>query len=261
MEAMGRTLPDVPDDVLESQLVTFDMFVKLEGAACRPAAAELLRGAAKRCAQDWRRDRLVQAADAVAAGQPCAHTPDGLTAVQAAAASTARAAVALPPMSVWDFFPGQAVRVVQSFKDFDDQEISAGQTLRLVSKNYFSYDDGHTLTFDGKQIRLSGNVPEEAPIIDNAAAAYFEPVPDLASLLACWKLIDERWGQIDATALDHAGLVKSDIDACGRWLQKSGDRGPAPVCESARFALSYPHDVTNLGWRVAYLFTAIRHCA
>ncbi len=258
MEAMARTLPDVPDDVVESQLVTFDMFVNLEGPSCRPAAAELLRGAANRCAQDWRRERLLRAADAVAAAQPSAHTPEGHTAAQAAAACTSTRT--LPDTSVYDFFPGLAVRIVQSFHDFDGQAIAAGQTLRLVSKDYFPYDEGHTLNFDLKQIRLAGIDPDEGPIITNAVNAYFEPVPDIASMLTCWSLVDERWGQIDPSKLDRAEQVRSEIDACGRWLQQSGDRGPAPVCVSAAFALAFPHDITNLGWRIAYLFAGIRYC-
>ena len=142
LEAMGGTLPDVPDDVLESQLVTYDMFVSLEGVSCRPAAAILLRDAAQRCAQDSRRERLLRAADLVAAGQPCAHTAEGLTAEQAAAAATIRADEStlkrtLPAVTVWDFFPGIAVRVVKAFRDYDDQEITAGETLRLVSKSHF----------------------------------------------------------------------------------------------------------------------------
>jgi hypothetical protein len=257
LEAMSQALPAVPDDVLESQLVTFDMFVNLEGASCRATAAGLLRDAAQQCTQDSRRNRLIDAADAVAAGKPCALTPEGLTAQQAAAASTAEA---LPDASVWDFFPGLAVRVVQTFRDFDGQEIATGQTLRLLSKSHFFYDDGHTLTFDWKQIRLSGDVPEEEAIIANAGNAYFEPVPDIASMQDCWRLIDERWKQLDMTGQEHAALIRSEIDECGRWLQVSGERGSAPVCLSAGFTTAFPHDPTNLGWRIAYLFAGIRRC-
>jgi len=53
-------------------------------------AAEVLRDAAGAAASDERRKRLMMAAAAVEEGRPCAVTPEGLTAQQAAAVQTVR---------------------------------------------------------------------------------------------------------------------------------------------------------------------------
>src|SRR5258708_3661614 len=82
MESIAQTLCDVPDDSLESQLVTFDMLVGLGDD--RPAAANLLREAAGRCSDPRRRERVLRAAVAVALGEPCALKEHGLPWKQAA---------------------------------------------------------------------------------------------------------------------------------------------------------------------------------
>ena len=50
-------LHEVPDEVVESQLVTYDMLVGLAAVPCRPPAAQLLREAAGRCSDAARRAR------------------------------------------------------------------------------------------------------------------------------------------------------------------------------------------------------------
>src|ERR1700738_186371 len=81
-------LHEVPDEVLESQLVTYDMFIGLSAVPCRPPAAQLLRTAAARCSDAGRRDRILRAAEDVEKGVACAVTEQDLTWDQAAAAST-----------------------------------------------------------------------------------------------------------------------------------------------------------------------------
>jgi hypothetical protein len=76
------------DESVEDALVTFDVLVGVSDAGSRSASAQILRNAAAACQYPARRDRLLKAADAVAAGEPCALTPEGLTAKQAAAAQT-----------------------------------------------------------------------------------------------------------------------------------------------------------------------------
>uniref|UniRef100_Q02BL7 Uncharacterized protein n=1 Tax=Solibacter usitatus (strain Ellin6076) TaxID=234267 RepID=Q02BL7_SOLUE len=79
------------------------------------------------------------------------------------------------PLTVWDFSPGLVVRVCQSFRDYDGQEIHAGEVLHFLGSTYFPYDSGHTLTFQEKVIRLAGVVDEHELIIANAGNAWFQP--------------------------------------------------------------------------------------
>lgn len=176
---VARTLPEVPPENVEDQLVTFDMFTGLLGDDWRPEAAALLRAAAERCAGEGRRGRLLRAAMAVEAGRPCARTPEGLTATEAAEASTGGwedVREAAETFTVWDFRPGMLIRVKQGFRDFDGQEIAEGETLRFREKTFFHYDGGHTLYFEEKTIRLAEIVPENVPVIENQDSAYFEAV-------------------------------------------------------------------------------------
>jgi hypothetical protein len=84
---------------------------------------------------------------------------------------------AAPHLTVWDFAPRLAVRVCQSFTDFDGQEIREGEMLHFLGRTYFPYDGGHTLTFAEKTIRLAGIVDEHDLIVENANNAWFEPIP------------------------------------------------------------------------------------
>lgn len=79
-------------------------------------------------------------------------------------------------LSVWNFFPGLVVRVCQDFRDYDGQEIHAGEVLHFLDSSYFPYESGHTLIFAEKTIRLAGIVDEHEPIIANTANAWFQPL-------------------------------------------------------------------------------------
>jgi Domain of unknown function (DUF3601) len=83
---------------------------------------------------------------------------------------------AIAELSVWNFFPGLAVRVVQAFTDYDGQNILAGEVLHFVSDSYFFYEGGHTLRFAEKTIRLADIVDEHQPIIANAGNLWFQPL-------------------------------------------------------------------------------------
>lgn len=106
LDSIARMLPTLPDEAVESLLVSFDALVGVSDASFRPAAAQLLRDNAALCAVPARQARLLQAAEDVAAGRPCAFTPDGLSAQQAAAAQSVSAeewerrlaATPLPPL-------------------------------------------------------------------------------------------------------------------------------------------------------------------
>jgi hypothetical protein len=87
LESIAGFLATLPDESVEDLLVSYDSLVAVSGPDARPLAALLLRRAAEG-ATDARRERLLRAAAAVEASQPCALTSDGLTAQQAAAAQT-----------------------------------------------------------------------------------------------------------------------------------------------------------------------------
>jgi hypothetical protein len=79
-------------------------------------------------------------------------------------------------LSVWDFSPGLVVRIGQTFRDYDGQEIRAGEVLHFLESSYFFYEAGHTLKFAEKTIRLAGIVDEHEAIIANAGNAWFQPL-------------------------------------------------------------------------------------
>ncbi len=91
LQAIAKSLPDLPQDTVESMLVTFDTLVHFGDQEHRPEAALFLRDAAVLCSDEAQKDRLMSAADSVIAGEPVALTPDGQTWQQAAAAQTVSA--------------------------------------------------------------------------------------------------------------------------------------------------------------------------
>jgi hypothetical protein len=88
LAAMAKTLPMLPQDTVESTLLTFDTLVHFGDPEARPDAAGFLRQAAEACDDPDRKQRLLRASDSVVAEEPLALTPDGLTWQQAAAAQT-----------------------------------------------------------------------------------------------------------------------------------------------------------------------------
>jgi hypothetical protein len=79
--------------------------------------------------------------------------------------------------SIWQLLcPGLEIRVVQTFKDYDGQEVRAGEVLHFVESSYFFYDGGHTLRFAEKTIRLADVVEEHQSIIANTGNAWFQPL-------------------------------------------------------------------------------------
>ena len=76
--------------------------------------------------------------------------------------------------AVGEFEPGLVVRVKRGFRDYDGQEICAGEVLHFLDRSYFPYEGGYTLRFAEKTIRLASIVDEHEPIIANAGGAWFE---------------------------------------------------------------------------------------
>jgi hypothetical protein len=80
--------------------------------------------------------------------------------------------------TIWEIAVGDRIRIMREFRDFDGRRVAAGTELVLADKDYFPYDCGHTLTFEGGAvIRLSGDVPDELAVITNADDTYFVQVP------------------------------------------------------------------------------------
>lgn len=280
LELVSTHLHDVPPEVVESQLVTFDMFIGLEGDGCRTHAAQLLQEAATRCSETSRRERLLRAAEAVLKKEPCAVTEEGLTQAQAAAAQTmsleewekqkgkASQEPAGPPpipqFGFWDLFPGLTVRIARTFKDCFGEESHEGDILHFLKRDFLPYHGGITLTFREKEIRLAETAPdiENDLIIANEGNSYFQPIPNRESLLACWQLIRQQWNFLRVgSAVEHAAEIRAEIDACVCWLKAKGDRGPAPVCVTAPWAVeAFPPmeaRTTNLAFRITFLFAGI----
>jgi hypothetical protein len=88
LRSIAKTLPGLPQDSVESMLVTFDTLVHFGDQGHRPEAAGFLRDAAAQCGDPSQKDRLLRAADSVDASEAVALTPEGLTWQQAAAAQT-----------------------------------------------------------------------------------------------------------------------------------------------------------------------------
>ena len=243
LESIAGLLPGLPDESVEGLLVTFDSLTANSEESLRPAAAQLLRRAAESCQDPARHNRLLRAATAVAAGEPCALTPDGLTWKQAAAAQTvtqaeweARAATTPEPP-----LPGSAssagedddqveepeespymeqeppklphlsVRhffpglVARVAHDFADAEGQAVCTgdLLTVMVNEAT-DGGYVLTFLERTVYLSDRVAGHDAIIGNAGNAWFQPVPSAACLEELLEAIDLRFGEIEEDEDDES---------------------------------------------------------
>ena len=214
LESIAGLLASLPDESVEDLLVTFDSLVGVSDAETRPGATLMLRRIATSSQNPTRRDRLLRAAAAVETGQPCALTPEGLSAQQAAAAQSAtqeqwedlqaKTPLASPPGEVVDagdeddedpdespymeeeppklphlpvrhFFSGLVVRVGRDFGDVTGRAVCSGDLLKVLACN--PNDDGYGLMFLERNVILSKKTPGHDSIIENAGNAWFQPVP------------------------------------------------------------------------------------
>jgi hypothetical protein len=88
LASIAAVFHDLPDHAVEENLVIFDALLNVSDAKYRTGAAEILRNAAAASQAAARRDRLLKAAADIIAGEPCAFTPEGRSARQAAAAAS-----------------------------------------------------------------------------------------------------------------------------------------------------------------------------
>jgi hypothetical protein len=286
LQSIAGLLPGLPDESVESLLVTFDALVEVSDDALRPAEAQLLRDAAEASHQPARRDWLLRAAAAVEAGLPCALTPEGLTAKQAAAAQTATQAEweslaahlpppplpdspepddslhmdneppKLPHLPVRHFFPGLVVRVGRDFVDAFGRATCAGNLLKLIACE--REESGYALTFLDRIVRLNDDA-----ILDNAGNAWFQPVPTAECLEDLLDAIDLRMSEAEEDTddnEDNSEVIHDEIEACGEWLSRPGERGPAPQCRTGRLAAKVFGRDSDLAVWIPFFFAAIAVC-
>lgn len=297
LESIAAVLATLPPESVEDQLVTFDVLVGVSDAGQRPVAAQILQKAADTCTDPSRRERLLRAAADIASGAPCALTPDGLTAKQAAAAQTVtqeewerrvaespafaaevaepdaeedddeedddymeEAPPALPHLPVRHFFPGLVVRAARDFVDAQGRAVCGGDLLRLI--NCDQDDTGlYVLNLLVRTVRLKKHDHDE--IIENAGNAWLQPVPTSDCLEDLCLAIevplgtadeDERFDDDDIERID---TLREDVERCREWLEKDGDRGPAPVCRNGGIAAKlFGRDHELAAW-LPLLFSAV----
>lgn len=64
-----------------------------------------------------------------------------------------------------DLRPGDRVRVVRAFTDFDGVAWPEGLTLEYVDSSYFHYDGGYTFHFTAGTLRLAHLDPENDRVL------------------------------------------------------------------------------------------------
>ncbi len=187
LESIARYLVSLPDEAVEGLLATYDALVGVSAPEQRPVAADLLRRNAASAQDPARRDRLLRAADAVAAGQPSGHPPPS-------AATNVEWVVAAPPASVVEeseeddspyleeeppplphlpvrhFFNSLVFRVGRDFVDAGGRAVRSGELLNLL--RVAPSEEGFDLTFPDRNICLG-----DPAIIENADNAWFQPMP------------------------------------------------------------------------------------
>ncbi len=255
LDAVAKTLPLLSGETLEAQLLAFDMLANLGGL--QSAASILLRDAAYSTDDGEMRARLLQASELMARRIPCAVTPDGLTWKQAG--NPDHAVSEMPQLGVWDLFPGMTIRVVQSFRDYGGDPVETGEILRFKSLDYFAKEEGYTLEFEEKTIRLCDGMAGDSDVIRNYSNAYLEPVADLESAKRALAYVEREWTRLPK---EQRGLLKRagvEIDQCRQWIQ-SDRKKPAPVCLSGPAAIvALPTSgADHLGYQIAFLFAAVK---
>ena len=275
---IGEILGASNERVVENHL--FDLEVRLSVATPedRSAAVRVLRETAPKCRDVARGERLLRAADAIEADKSVARNEQGLTLEEAKRVSAISAEEwekiapfwpadkppEIPHVRVWDLFPGLTLRIAEGFSDFDGAAVGAGEVLRFRELNHFVYDDGYTLFFHEKVIRLCGNVDADSIVLQNSGNRFYEPVPTVESLEACFASIESLWGMADLKLKWQAPIVRGELDACGRWLAEKGERAEPYVCTSAPLLPSLFPQRTVIGERlkfqITFLFAGMVRC-
>jgi hypothetical protein len=222
LESIASVFPALTDQAIEENLVIFDSLLNVADPKYRAPAAELLRKAAESSQTPQRHERLLKAAAAIAAAEPCAFTPDGLSAKQAAEASTVTAdqwieppPPAAPPVAAYEededdedeeeeedgdeafsdapphklphlpvrhFFRDLVVRVAHYFTDARGGKLQAGNTFKLLRSDCEEDGTFVLVPLAGPVRSIRLNPKQHAEIIENAGNSWFEPVPSKGCL-------------------------------------------------------------------------------
>jgi hypothetical protein len=255
IEAVAKTLPLLSGETFEAQLLAFDMLANLGGL--QSAASILLRDAAFSAEDGELRARLLQASELMARRVPCAVTPEGLTWKQAG--NPDHAVSEMPQLGVRDLFPGMTIRVVQSFRDYGDKPVEAGEILHFKSLDYYAREEGYTLEFEEKTIPLCGERAGDSDVLSNYGNAYLEPVAELESVQRALAYVEKAWTRLPREQRGKLKRAGVEIDQCRSWIL-SDRKTPAPVCLSGPAAIvALPNsDGSHLGYQIAFLFAAVK---
>jgi len=294
--SIAGMLISLPDEAIEDLLVTFDALVDVAGPERRAEAAALLRDKAASCVDPARQARLGTAAEAVAAGRPCALTASGRTWREEAAAPAPMPEVVwseapapapaeeeppvildqppprLPRLKLRHFFPGLVVRLRRPVVDTDGREAPAGQRLELRQITITGEEGAasYRLDFAERSFVLDGRPQDDRSIIGNGGNGWFQPVPEREALRYLWGLLEERLVEAereieDAEDLDLFGgdllaALRRDLDACVAWLDGDRDaRLPEDLTTAPLAAELFGKGSDMAAW-FALFFAALPHC-
>ena len=300
LKSIAGLLLSLADEVVEPLLVAFDALVDVADPSCRAEAAQLSRDQAAAGDNPLRRARLSTAADALAAGDPCARTAAGLTwreeAEEAGRTSPeewSERAAALPPVTqlapdtppvlveplkfrlprlrVCHFLPGLVVRLSRPVTDTTGRIAPAGQRLRLLTTEVQGSTGAAVwrLHFHERSLRLDAIPQDDRSIIGNGGNAGFWPLPTRSCLRALWEIVDNRLDAAERAldAEDEPDQLDGDMLLAVRTdVDDCGDwlagegAGPPPRPECAPVAAEYFGRKSDMVIWVALLFTAIPHC-
>ena len=77
-------------------------------------------------------------------------------------------------MNVYSLTPGVAIRIVKTFRDYQNQEFAAGTILHFTKRNFLPYHGGHTVYFQEATMYLC-DLNETAAIVQNHNHEFYAP--------------------------------------------------------------------------------------
>ena len=164
----------------------------------------------------------------------------------------------LPHLPVRHFFPGLVVRLGREFSDTRGSAATAGLVLRLLTAE--QHEDGYTLCFYDRTLRLDPSLSGYDDVVENRKNRWFQPVPRKDCLGDLWELVDRRLTQADLDEDDPdtelLDEIVYEVGECEDWLS-SESSAPAPVCASAPLAAKlFGRDSDTAAW-IRLLFAGV----
>ncbi len=204
----------------------------------------------------------------------------------------------LPHLPVRHFFPGLVVRIAKDFHDSHGRAVCEQDLLKVFACEKDGGD--YTVSFLERTVPLKTAVEGHAEILENAGNAWFQPVPTVDCLEDLADLIDRRLEAAeendedyddnddddddddggddedgedsdgddddddddggDDARLESIDTLRGEVADCQAWLEKTGERGPAPKCVSGKLAAGiFGRDDIVTAW-IRLLFAAIFVC-